>query len=295
MMKKMMIAIVLLMALGGCMKDRKMTIDDLKKDPKVHDRLIGVEYSHGGGMNGEHSGFSLSKDRKTGKISYTTSMSEMHSFPLRCKVYEVSDETCLEKLKEYVDSYNLSAWADLPFDDSMIAMDAPSTNIRLIFDDAALGGMPYAIDTISYDSVMPEGGYDVLNAFVDEMRSYCDESRLIERYVIHDGKNIYWGKDVDNSDEEIEQLLMGYWRSEDDGMFLDFHRMEGFELNIRGEDERDVEYELSEIVKNADETYDCSWMVRYREKENPDQGISLVLDQDDLYLISDDQTIRIER
>jgi len=267
---------------------KNVTVKQLQSIKAEHGELLSVSYSRGGGMEGDTYLVELKKD-DAGALTLKRSSSASHVFPVQVREYSVSDPDALTKLREYIDRYNLAVWSDLPFDEEHIALDAPTTSIGLAFDDSAFGGWKQQSFRISYDNVVPEGGYDILNGLSSLLHSFIREEDLSEMYILgDDGEKIYTGSGVENSDDEIRLLLCGYWRSEkllitgsdgsaeetpytdDDYVFFDLGSYSddlSIELiSVGGEGERTA-LDFKELVHERLFDYDSSW---YAVFEAPD-------------------------
>ncbi|MBQ2657819.1 MAG: hypothetical protein IJF87_04535 [Erysipelotrichaceae bacterium] len=296
-MKKKLIIILLILLTGGtlvfgAMKpkglSKKTTIEQLKKIKSEHGELLCVSFHRGGGMNGDN--FSQTIERnKEGQIVLTVKESPEHWIPLRVWEYLIEDEDVFAKLRAYSDEYNLPAWKDLPFDEENIALDAPSSSIGLIFNDEEYGGWRREYYTISYENVIPEGGYDVLNGFVSLIGSYAKKENLIRTYLECDDNQILTGRDIENSEEEIEKLIMGYWGSEelgDDGysrysLYTSPYE-EGMELYQRGGDK--IIFQREQTIHESLADYDSSWYFILKDTGDPEKLYYLTVAGDKLYL-----------
>lgn len=191
---------------------KKVTLSQLKKVTVEHGPLIEADISTGGGMLGDSDSSSLTLE-SDGQIYYTSEASPMHNIPIRGYRYLVKDQTILDRLGEYIRENNLSVWDKLPFDDEFIALDAPSTTIRMIFNDESVGGKRRSSHRISYDNVIPEGGSAILKGFNEMFYEALKSTELLETYLLNDGKKIYSGRNIENTDAEAKMFLMGFWKS----------------------------------------------------------------------------------
>ena len=282
----------------GAMKpkelSKKTTIEQLKKIKSEHGELLSVSFHRGGGMNGDN--FSQTIERnKEGQIILTVKESPEHWIPLRVWEYLIEDEDVFVKLRSYSDEYNLPAWKDLPFDEENIALDAPSSSIGLIFNDEEYGGWKREYYTISYENVIPEGGYDVLNGFVSLIGSYAKKENLIRTYLECDDKQIFTGRDIENSEEDIEELIKGYWGSEelgDDGysrysLYTSPYE-EGTELYQRAGEK--IVLQRVDIIHEPLSDYDSSWYFILKDTEVPKNLYYLTVERDKLYLVKQTET-----
>lgn len=309
-MRKKLIIILLILLTGGALVfgvlkpkglSKRTTIEQLKKIKSEHGELLSVSYHHGGGMNGDT--FSQTIERnKEGQVILTVKESSEHWIPLRVWEYLIEDENVFTKLRDYIDEYNLPAWKDLPFDEEHIALDAPSSSIGLVFNDEEYGGWKREYYSVSYENVIPKGGYDVLNGFVSLIGSYAKKENLIQTYLDCDDKQIFTGKDIENSDEDITELIKGYWGSEelgDDGysrysLYTSPYEEE-MELYQRGGDK--IIFQNEQIIHEPLSDYDSSWYLILKDADDPENLYYLTVQQDKLYLEkqTDKETIVFQR
>ena len=256
---------------------KDVTLKDLYSVEAKHGELLDVFYSHGGGMNGETYYNEIAYD-KDGNLIGEKGVSAAHYIPIRVYRYRL-DPQILQDCRRYIDEYNLSVWEKLPFDDEFIVLDGPSTHIRLVFDDSEYGGYRRESCNISYEDVIPEGGYEILNGFATMIGKELKEENLYETCIKIDGKDVYTGRDIENSEEEIRAFLMGYWRSirqiegetvnefdDDQFYWFDFSFSDEVELCRYGSDEVRRTYVLDSILQEPLEDYDSSWRVTFTEK-----------------------------
>ena len=268
---------------------KKVTLSQLKKVTVEHGPLIETDISTGGGMLGDSDNSSLTLE-SDGRICYTSEASPMHNIPIRGYRYLVKDQTILDRLGEYIRENNLSVWDKLPFDDEFIALDAPSTTIRMIFNDESVGGKRRSSHRISYDNVIPEGGYKILEGFHDLYNEALKDTELLETYLLYDGDKVYSGRNIENTDDEAKLFLMGFWTSTHQTKILaDGTKQEtvfeqgnynfdysGWEDTITLQayqlDDVDKTYRLDSIVHEPLSDYDCSWYFRFvSEGEEPEE------------------------
>ncbi|MBR4421250.1 MAG: hypothetical protein IKS69_01790 [Erysipelotrichaceae bacterium] len=274
--------------MSGLFKSREKgtTIADLQKVEMNYDHLLSVSANVMGGMEDTHQVRCLKLE--DGIPVYVEEITSDRSLPIRVCRYSVESETIWEEVNELIRKYNLPAWEDLPFDEEFIALDAPSTYINLAYDNSAVGGPKYESYTIDYDDVIPEGGYDILNQLRNILSTCKSEERMIETYLMlrNDGKEtrIYTGKEIDNTDEEIKELLKGYWKNEDAYLYL-YWIEEGFHFG-------DDDYVLKGFVHEPIMDADASW---YAVFEHEGEELYLTVVQDRLLLIEGDQTIEMKR
>ncbi len=244
---------------------RQMSLAALKKKKPQYTGLIYAGLSHGGGMNGERYLTSIGYDDNR-KIIFTTEESPEHYVPSLVNVYEVEDPDAMKQLDEYVAKYNMSVWDKVPSSDIQV-LDAPSTSLNLRFKaDEDQRFADYM--TISYDLDLSNECFDVLRDFTAKMSSY--QKKKIDQYFEgYEEKKIYLGKDIENSDDEIKEVLCGYFYNEENrNIFIDAYEGNLRVRGIRGDDF--VEYEMAEatIVHEQFRDHDCSWYIRYGSQED---------------------------
>ena len=268
---------------------KKVTLSQLKKVTVEHGPLIEAGFSTGGGMLGDSNSSSLRLETD-GQIIYTSEASPMHNIPIRGYRYLVKDQTILDRLNEYIKENNLSVWDKLPFDEEFIALDAPSTSIRMIFNDETVGGYKRSSHTISYDNVIPEGGSRILKGFNDLYYEALTDIELLETYLLYDGEKVYSGRDIENTDDEAQLFLMGFWTSthqttiladgakqetdfKDGSYNFDYSGWEDT-ITVRAYqlDDEEKTYRLDSIVHEPLSDCDSSWYFRFvSEGEEPEE------------------------
>lgn len=284
--------------------NKNITLEKLYKIKTNHGELKGVSYSSGGSMLGER--YEISIKYADGSLIGRKRVSGAHWIPIRVYEYEV-EESALNHLKEYIDKYNLTVWDRLPYDDEMVVLDGPSHNIRLSYDDSAVGGSKYESFDISYENVIPENGREVLDDFVKLISNEFKEDKLIGTYLELDDKKVFTGKTIENSDEEIYQLLNGYWvaqkevtadkltGSQEERIFDDkeyyyfdvenvINKIEEIEIKNVGLNEENKIYKAGEIVHETFEDYDCSWYLPIYNEDDVPTTYYLILVGDKLYV-----------
>ena len=282
---------------------KNTTLEKLYSLKVEHGELKEISYSHGGGMLGDT--YQISIENKDGKLVGKVIESGAHYIPNRVYEYEVNEDSLI-KAREYIDKYNLSVWDALPFNDDEIVLDGPSSSIRLAFDDSSVGGYKHATYNISYENVIPKGGREILNGFVELISSNIKQDNYLKTYLDTDGKQIYTGKDIENSEEEIGKLLTGYWQSEKQTTYVNnevnekpidnehyyfidysssFSNNEEIELRAVGINEINKTYILNSPIHSQYNDYDCSWYVEATNTELPvPETLYLVVVGDKLYV-----------
>lgn len=267
---------------------KTVTLKELQGVEVSHGPLTGVNYSHGGGMQGDTNLIELYRDSDGRAMIKTTSAAE-HSFSLIVREYS-ADEQLFDALRERIDRDNLSVWEDLPFDEEFIALDAPSTSIGMYFDDSGTGGSRRNSCWISYDNVIPEGGYQILNEFVGILQSGIREENLCDTYFVHDGRRILTGRDTDNTDAEISALVSGYWACKDSGteyLSYNYGLYDTVEVTaVKDQNRNEMIFTVTETIHEPYEDADTGWHVLMRDEQDEEwamytEGMQLVLRRTD--------------
>ena len=217
----------------------KMSLAQLKKKQPQYTGLVGASLSHGGGMNGERYLTSIEYD-KDRQIIYTTEESPEHYVPALVTVYEVEDPDAMNKLDAYVAEYNMSVWDKIP-ESGIEVLDAPGTSLHLRFKASEDQRFADSM-TIDYDLDLSNECFDVLHDFTKKMGSY--PMKQIDRYFSnYNDENIYLGKDIENSDEQIGHVF------------------------IYSDEFVDYELKDAQIVPEQLKDHDSSWYVKYGSDE----------------------------
>lgn len=285
MRKGLLILTAVSILIGGLMfsacKKKEITLDDLKKREPKYEGLSGVSYYHGGGMEGSTHRVEL-KTEKDGRITLTYQDAEDPGMYDRYRVYEVDNEKIFEELDQMVREYNMSLWEEFPESEYEV-LDAPGTSLSLYF--APQNGKKYGESVhIDYDKEIPREGYDVLNTFMSKVSACRKKENLLETWLENYGEEkIYSGRDIENSEEEIDELLKGYWHDENyETKLYYYHDEEPMLVNFNGVEKR--YYQLKETVHEVLDDNDCSWYRVYVNKEDENDLIYLTMDSYQLYV-----------
>ena len=279
-----------------------------------HGQLKRAEFYRGGGMNGER--YEVSLENKDGEVRAKVLNCPEIGIPERVWVYS-AETSALNEAKEYIDKFNLTAWADLPFNDEFIELDAPSSSLRFVFNDASVGGSSYESFSVSFDNVVPENRFDILHGFHKLLLSFVRPEKLIETYLEEDGRRIKTGRDVSSTDEDIDLLLRGYWRQAEASIidkasraelggipidpdndyafcFWGFDREDGLSFNETTPDgRRTVDLHLDCIEHTPYADYDCSWHIKLLSEEN--KPYVLTAENDSLFIECDENDGNIRK
>ena len=267
--------------LFGCSKKAKeVTLDDIKGREPRYEGLKGISYYHGGGMEGSTHRVELKKE-EDGRITLTYQDADDPGICDRYRIYEVKNEAVLDELDDMVKEYNLSLWDEFP-ESEFEVLDAPGTSLTLYF--APQDGNRYDCSVlIDYDKEMPRDCFDVLHSFMARVHEERKVESLVETYLEdRDGNRIYTGWDIANSEEEIDELLRGYWRDEASDVMLYCYEEETMLLNFNGVERR--YYQPLETVHEPLDENRCSWYRTYVNKEDEEDKIFLTMDLCRLYI-----------
>ncbi len=251
-------------------REKEPTLESLKAKAAKYEDLKGLDYYHGGGMEGTSHSVEVRFDEQEKPIVHYSD-SFAWNFPARIRVYE-ADPSLSETPKDYVKEYNLSVWDELPESEYEV-LDAPSTSLNLYF---AVAEKKYQESVrIDYDKVLPEGGREVLNRFMKEIAEAVQNGKLVETYLEDGDENrIYTGKDIENSDQQIELLLSGYWQSGEDRIYFD--DPENIAVIGFGRQRRD--FEMKQIVHEAYGENDASWYAVLVNREDESDRLIVTID-----------------
>lgn len=279
--------------------DRNISLKQLQAVKVMRRPLTEVSLYTGGGMPGDSDSDRIVTD--SGELYYIKESSPQHNIPLRGYRYRLKDTEALTQLREVIDRYNLSVWDKLPFDDEHIALDAPSSSITMVFDDPEGNGRDHS--SISYDNVIPDGGYDALKEFRDVFSAVIREKDLIETYLVTDGEKLYSGRETANTDQEAELFLSGDWRSirmvvskegtepqitefTGDSFYIFDYYIGCGELELRAYQlaDEDRTFTFERIVHEPLADCDSSWYAVFRGTEEDPAEMRMTIDKDIVYM-----------
>lgn len=141
-----------------------------------HDKLIRITYSNSGDSLGNVDVIELDITNLVIRTKYTDSISN----PVTIKEYSITEDN-IKDIEEYVNKYNLIAWAGLPIDTDLIALDAPEKSIKLTYDNRSINN-EIEYYTISYNSKIPREGYPILNDLIIKLSALLNDNNLINEY-----------------------------------------------------------------------------------------------------------------
>ena len=261
---------------SGC-KKKELTVSDLQKKKAKYEGLCEVYYYHGGGMEG--SSFSFSLEKEAGRVLLKQEERNYAGQVSLCYVYQTED--IFEELDDIVKEYNLSVWDEIP-ESEYFALDAPSTHMTLTFLPEE-GGKFNRSMTIDYDKELPQGGVEILNDFVKRILSLRKEENLIDISF----EAIRLARDIENSEEEIEKILLGYWNCEDG--LLEYGYSNEAELYLNQQNKKT--YVLKETVNEPYKEANSSWYQIYVNQEDEEDLFYLAFDLPYLLIEYEDGTL----
>ena len=266
---------------GIFLRLRKPTLDSIRKRKARYDDLCEVRYYHGGGMEGSRYVTKVYRNEDA-KTIVSIEGSARHDILSKFMIYEVADDT-IDKLNEFVKEYNMSIWDIFP-ESKFEVLDAPSTSLTLEFN---IPGQKYGESvTISYDRDMPDEAYDVLNNFMKLISQSVSEGKLCDTYLydFDDERKIYVGKDIENSDEDVEKIIHNDWENGDVRLYGGYDSV----LIINYGDYENNEFRIKEIIHEPYRDHNASWYIVLENENDENKLIYLTMDDWRLF-ISDEK------
>ncbi|MBQ1482314.1 MAG: hypothetical protein IIZ28_01955 [Erysipelotrichaceae bacterium] len=252
------------------MGKKEVTLESLKRKGPKYEGLISVSYYIGGGMEIESQRITLKKDD-----GHIVIENELQKADL-CRIYAYEgDLGSFQIFEDYVNEYNLSVWDELE-ESEEFALDAPSRILALGFENGET--------LIDYDDQFPQGGYEITNRLVKEMAGLFGICELKEVQLLKDGASIDCGKTVENTDEEIFDLVRGRWTDEKVSVYLyEPEMMQVFFDDGTAEKEYDLKQTVHEPLGDAD----ASWHLVYENTEDASDRLYLSIDRGRLYMTNE--------
>ncbi|MEE3425255.1 MAG: hypothetical protein VZR26_06800 [Erysipelotrichaceae bacterium] len=292
--KTIIVTALLLMAiLGGVfmLKDRfkqenkAKTIEDYQKMDVLYEKLLSIAYYYGGGMEDTYVSRTIKKD-EAGQFCLIAEDRQGNRYYDMYRSYQVEDGL-IKELEDYIRTYNLSAWTDLP-EPEEYALDAPSTQLRMTFCDEQ--GKYLDSITLDYDRVFPEGGFAIVNALAEKILSPIKEEGLLDVWFSDGTEEIRVTKETAFSDEEVLKLLQGYWRDKEYNTF----DLWDDQLHVYG-NAYAGEYHVKEIVHETLGDCDASFYVVYESVEDENKILHVSLNKNKLIALDpSDESYRFE-
>ena len=110
---------------------------------------------------------------------------------------------------------------------------------------------------------------------------YTEEEKLIDHYVMADEEKISSGKEIENDENQIRELIRGYWNDEGSYAYLD-PEDELLLFDLGGIEKR--EYDMKQIVHEAYGEHEANWYLIYVNREDENDTVCITMDQGTLYL-----------
>ncbi len=266
-------------------ENKAKTIEDYQKMAVPYEKLLSIAYYYGGGMEDTYVSRSIEKD-EAGQFCLIAEDRQGNRYYDMYRSYQVEDGL-IKELEDYIRTYNLSAWTDLP-EPEEYALDAPSTQLRMTFCDEQ--GKYLDSITLDYDRVFPEGGYAIVNTLVEKFLSPMKEEGLQDVWFSDGEKQIRVTKETAFSDEEALRLLRGYWRD------VEYNTFDLWEetLQVYG-NAYAGEYHVKEIVHETLGDCDSSFYVVYESVEDENKILHVSLNKNKLIALDpSDESFRFE-
>ena len=266
-------------------ENKAKTIEDYQKMDVLYEKLLSIAYYYGGGMEDTSVSRTIKKD-EAGQFCLIAEDHQGGRYYDLYKLYRVED-SLIRELEEYIRTYNLSAWTDLP-EPEEYALDAPSTNLTMTFCDEK--GKYLDSVTLDYDRVFPEGGFAIVNALAEKLLSPIKEEGLLDVWFSDGTEEIRVTKETAFSDEEVLKLLQGYWRDKEYNTF----DLWDDQLQVYG-NAYAGEYHVKEIVHETLGDCDSSFYVVYESVEDENKILHVSLNKNKLIALDpSDESYRFE-
>lgn len=294
--KGLIILLLILILTGGIVmftglfgRRKSKSLEQIRKmDPK-YENLVGVSHFSGGGMLGERYYTSLEKD-KEGNLIYRVEESPEHSYPTLVHEYKLPDDRLLEELDSIVREYNMSRWDEFP-ETGIEVLDAPSTDTTLYFLPE---GEKYRKSVrIDYDKDMPDGAYQVLKQLLNSAGTAAKAEYLSDTYLTdwNDDRKVRSGREIENSEEDIDLLVSGYWEG-DESDSLDSYNGQELRTHFISDNSEYIDYEVKETVMEPLDDYDSSW---YRIFTSEGRELILTATLETMYVIQNGEVKQLNR
>ena len=195
-----------------------------KAAPASLESLVRVSDQSGGGMDGGSYEATLQAD-ESGQLTLTVTQRVFFNDLSSVRVYRAGDDA-LEQLRQIARENNMTAWADLPMDFTMLALDAPSTGIRLTADESAQGGSRQKNYYISDDALLPRSGRSALRALRNCLLQWAVEENLLHSCV--EGLDAMTGLWADGAGGDANTLNVLAVNGDTVTLELSFYRLMAF-------------------------------------------------------------------
>ena len=271
-MKKCLILLIILLLFSGCTpvpetdnaieEGENVTLESLLQKESKHEGLKGIAYNESGGM--DYASDLLMLTRAEGKLTFRREI--MKGGSTRTYIYE-GEENLFDPIEEYVSKYNLSVWDELP-ESEYFALDAPSRMLTLSFEDGETW--------IDFDVEFPEGGWPIINSLLSMMKESQLTMELSDGFYSKEDETILCSRDHANTEDEIKELLWGYWRDEVSYIYMD-DPQDILVIDFGGAEKR--QFRLSQIVNEPYKDLDASWHVIAQNLEDENDVLYISIDK----------------
>lgn len=154
-----------------------LSLEDLKKIEKDTGDLLSISYTSSGGMMGSYYNDSLSFENNELVVTNQT----WHHGERKETTYKVDEKKAKEIKKILIDN-NFAAWDHLPKNQSMIAYDAPTSNVYLRYEKESV-----SFPTIVY---MDTEENDLYRQVMDMINALFIKENIIKDEVIKPGEEL---------------------------------------------------------------------------------------------------------
>lgn len=156
-------------------------IEKIISKKKELGKLIKVEESSSGGMDGGHKYINLFVDKK----EIEKEIQNWYNSPIEITEYKIDEG--LNEFLDYIDKYNFPAWSKIPEDKELFALDAPSCSISLIYENDNKRKEYYTID---YNIYSPGKYSEIFREFLNKFDKILENSIIKKetKYICPDCK-----------------------------------------------------------------------------------------------------------
>ena len=183
-MKKYLILIIILIIIGIIIfilinKNKPNNQNELEKllnRTIDHDKLLKVTYNSSGDSNGNKDIETIDVEKKILTKEYSPAIGTN----LEITEYNVSEED-INKIQKIIDR-GILGLSGQPMSDE-IALDAASTSYSFTYNNKNINNKSYEVYVIDYNTVLPEGSYDILKELRDIFNNIEKEENIIKTYT----------------------------------------------------------------------------------------------------------------
>ncbi len=158
----LLILIVMLILIVKLFSKNKENVMEKERD---FDKLIEIEYSCSGDMNGNVDRIVLNREDKTIIHEYKA----FHNERLKRRKRRVREEA-IYNLERQINKYKFPLWKDLEASE-IVALDAPSTTITFTYDNSRYGGPERDWYTVDLESEMTKEEREAIAKFIRDLKS----------------------------------------------------------------------------------------------------------------------------